>query len=279
MSTVALTPDMTAEQYHAYPAVSNSRISDFIEDPRLYYHKWLSGNYKPKAEKHFEIGSAAHEILLRNSHDRIAVIPEDVLAKNGAKSGNAWKQWSAENSGKIQLKSKDYAAVLRCCEVVRQHPAASQVLAYSGDCEYPMSAEFMGMHCKCCFDKLCRTSEGHLIVDFKTTEGGSTANKFVKSVASYGYYRQAAFYKTIAQLNGLEIYDFIFLVVSITEPYTVDLFRLDEEFIDMGMQEIDEAMIELIERTENNDWSGRGADQVVSLSPPSFLKYNRDYAL
>mgnify|MGYP001945596779 CR=1 FL=1 len=271
-----LSQDMTAEQYHAYPAVSNSRLSDFIEDPRLYHYKWLSGKYKPKSQRYFDLGTAVHEKLLLNKTSWL-VVPPKVLGKNGSKNTKAYREWSAEFSDYMQLTVEEHQTVMSCCEAVYQNPTATELLRLKGDPELPMTADYMGCECKCRFDKLCYTPNGAVILDVKTTGKSSTASSFVKSVTSYGYHRQAAIYKTIAELNEMEVLEFIFLVVSTSEPFTVDLFSLDAEFIDIGLQEVDAAITELIKRTQNNDWSGRGAGSIVSLSPPGYLKYKGDY--
>jgi len=278
MTATELTQDMTAEEYHAYPAVSNSRLSDFITDPRLYYYKWLSGEYKPKSQRYFDLGTAVHERLLLGETNYV-IVPPEVLGKNGAKSTKAYKEWAAENRGKMQLTVDEVAVVDSCCEAVKAHDVASQLLDLGGQPELPMQAEYMGCKCKCRFDKLCETPGGSVILDIKTTGKTSTPGSFVKSVANFGYHRQAAFYKQIAELNEIAITEFIFLVVSTEPPFTVDCYSLDDEFLDLGLREVDEAMTELIHRTENNDWSGRGAGQIVSLSPPGYLRYKGEYEL
>jgi len=277
MTTTELTQEMTAEEYHAYPAVSNSRLSDFIADPRIYYYKWLSGKYKPERKSHFDLGSGVHGKLLLGQEDW-SVIPSELLGKNGSKSTKAYREWASEQSGMI-LTEEEANKVQSCCDAVMQDSTARHLLSLTGTPELPMTADYMGLECKCRFDKLSEVPSGNVILDIKTTGSSSVASAFVKSVANYGYHRQAALYKQIAELNHCHVVDFFFIVVSVNEPFTVDCFNLDAEFIDLGMQEIDAAMTELISRTENNDWSGRGAGQIVSLSPPGYLKYKKDYEL
>lgn len=278
MTRTKLTQEMTAEEYHAYPAVSNSRLSDFIADPRVYYYKWLSGKFRQKSQRYFDLGSAVHERLLLGQTNYL-VVPQEVLGKGGAKTTKAYREWSAANKDKMQLTADEAAIVDSCCDAVMSHATASFLLRVDGEPELPMTADYMGCECKCRFDKLCQSPSGAIILDIKTTGKASTPGAFVKSITSYGYHRQAAFYKQIAQLNEIEVTEFIFLVVSTCEPFTVDCYSLDEEFLDIGLREVDSAMAELIQRTENNDWSGRGADQIVSLSPPGYLKYKGDYEL
>ena len=111
--------EVSNEDYHASPGVSNSQLKDFARDPRLYHHKYLSGNYKQERKSYFDFGSAVHDLCLLGDNSSIALIPDDVLSKTGAKSGAAWKEFEASNAGKLLLKASEYAAVERCVAAVK----------------------------------------------------------------------------------------------------------------------------------------------------------------
>lgn len=266
-------------EYHGSPGVSCSRLKDFMRDPRLYHHKWLSGKYVRESAPHFDFGSAVHEICLLGSQANIAVIPSDVLAKNGARSGGAWKEWSAENSGKMQLKQHDFDAVLRCVESIGKHPVASKLLSAAGECEVPRVYEHpvFDLTLKCKPDKYIPSTG--MIVDLKTTSAGTQPGAFAKHVGNFGYHHQEYFYRSVMELVGEPVHSFVFVVVDIGEPHTVDCYTLDSQFLEIAEADVESALSDLAERTRADFWEPYSHNSIVELSPPNYLKYRGDYQL
>ena len=271
---------MKANEYHALPGVSNSRLWDFMLDPRVYHHKYLSGAHKEEQKSHFDFGSAVHDICLLDTRDDIAVIPKDVLSKSGAKSGNAWKEWTAEHSDKIQLKEHEYKSVMACVNSIRADPVAGRLLSTFGatECCYQYTDEELGLILRCRTDKLLVCPDRNIVIDIKTTESNTRPDKFVKSVVNFGYHNQECFYRKVLASKGIEVTAFVFLVVGVKPPHTVDCYTLSDAFREIGMLQIETALRDLSDRTRANNWSLDNTD-VVELSPPNYLKPRGEYEL
>lgn len=90
-----------------------------------------------------------------------------------------------------------------------------------------------GVHCKCKPDILLP----HLgvAIDLKTTSGYATADDFAKSVRSYRYHVQDAFYSEGLKANGIEIAEFCFAPVS-KKDNVCRVFNLDQSVRVFGKQ-------------------------------------------
>ena len=270
------------DEYHAMEGVSNSRLKD-MRDPRVYCYKHLVGEYKPEHNACFDFGTCVHEIVLLGDASGIVIIPPSVLSKSGSKAGNAWKEFQADNSGKIMLKSSEYEAVMRCVDAVRANAKVAEYLNYPGgerERAYWSNDETLGLRLRCKTDLCVEVGKNTVdVFDLKTTAKPTGAADFVKSVANFGYHRQEYFYRRVLRMCGIEVRRFVFCAVSVDAPHTVDCFTLDSDFMRHAETEVENDLMNLAERTRSGDWSSRTAERLVELSPPNFMKYTGDYAV
>ena len=269
--------EISNEEYHSLPGVSNSKVNVFIEDVREYHYQFLSGRYVEESKDHFDFGTAVHDISLLGSSN-IAVIPSDVLARNGARSGNAWKEYRDANSDKLLLKIEDYRAVMRCVEEIKRHPIAGALLAAPGHAERMYQAEIDGLLCRCKPDKICFWNGKTIVVDLKTTPD-SKPNKFVKSIERFNYHRQEYFYRRVLDANDVHVDAFVFIAVADSEPHCVDCYELDAEWLKIASDEVQPALADLRRRTEQDDWKSSTENSVIRVSPPNYMKFRGQFAL
>lgn len=268
---------ISSDLYHSLPGESNSKISVFIEDPRLYHYQFLSGRFVQPKKDHFDFGAAVHEICLLGASN-ILVIPSEVLASNGARSGNAWKNFQSENADKILLKQSDYNAVMRCVEEIRSHPIAGQLLESPGYTERMYQANVDGLLVRCRPDKLCVWNGRNVVVDLKTTTD-TTPNKFVKSIERFGYHRQEYIYRKVLESdeNQVQVDAFIFVAVNDSEPHCVDCYELTEEWLDYARKEVDPAINDLRRRHAEDDWKSTTINKAIRISPPDYMRFKGQY--
>jgi len=266
------------EVYHVTPGVSHSGLQVFREDPRLYKYRYLDGNYDIERKDYFDFGSAVHELALLRSDANIVQIPQKVLSSNGAKSGGAWKQFEAENKGKLLLKSQDMEAVLACVKSIYEHPLASKFLACDGEPEqmYSVVDANLELKLKCKPDKPCITPHGIVICDLKTTDNPSPKS-FANSVVSYNYDCQQYFYQRVLRAMGHDVIKFVFVVVGKTAPYPVNVFEINEQDMAMAATIVENALSELAERYRANDWMPYNQDKIKVLSLPRYSQYRTEY--
>lgn len=141
--------NLSMEQYHLdKDTFSKSNIARFSEVGPVKY-KWEIDNKVFKSGEAYDIGTAAHTLILEGDEfeKRVAtnqpVPPKSVLAKDGSRRGKSYKiweeenlvPWKEENSGKIQLKkSEDIDLVKRMAECVLKNNDARCLLT-NGEAE------------------------------------------------------------------------------------------------------------------------------------------------
>jgi len=266
------------EEYHSLPGISNSKLSVLIEDPREYFHQFLSGQYVKKSKDHFDFGHAVHEICLQGLHN-VQVIPAEVLTKDGKRAGNAWQQYAAENSGSILMKAADYRAVMNCVEAVKRHPVAGELLSAPGYSErYFETTTLNGTIKRCKPDRVCDWNGKKIVVDLKTTTC-TLARKFVRSIEDFGYARQECFYRDVLEANDVFVDAFVFIAVKDSAPHCVDCYSIKNEWRTMARKEINDAIDDLEERTATGNWESKTANFIVELAPPGNLKFKGEYSL
>ena len=272
---------MDNDAYHASPGVSNSRLKVFMDDVREYHYQFLSGEYVPKSKACFDFGTAVHDVCLLGSSANIVPIPSSVLASNGAKNGNKWKDFEAENAGKMLLKHDEFMAVLRCVDAVQKHEFAKSLLYSKGPTEHAFFFDdpSLGLTLRCKLDKLCMMPSGNAVMDLKTTATGTTPSKFAKQIGNFGYHHQDYFYKRVLRDVGVNVENFFFVAVSTTEPHTVDCYTINQDFMNLAQDEVEAALSDLSRRTKDNDWRSPSHNAFVELAPPNYLKYQGDYQL
>ena len=116
------------------------------------------------------------------------------------------------------------------------------------------------------------------IIDLKTTSDAS-ATGFARSVASFNYHVQAAFYSDILRSLGKKVNYFLFIAVETSYPYFVGFYELDNVAIEQGRK----TYLELLELykycRERDEWWGyakKDGDQikaVQTLSLPAWKFY------
>ena len=161
------------DEYHAdTTSWSHSQIETLLESPPLFYGRHISKAFPRKSSPELDIGSFFHEVLSNPAglEDATVQIPESVLS-NGAKRGNAWKEWKAEHAGKLLLKKEEALGVSRMVVSLLNHPKANWLLNSDGPQELSIRWEDAdtGLMLRARPDKLVGYRDGVIAVDWKST--------------------------------------------------------------------------------------------------------------
>lgn len=262
--------DMPADEYHAEPAVSNSMLSDLRRSPRHCYALHLAADKpvrEPTASMRF--GTMAHCVVLEPAkfHQRYAVKPQshDGRTKEG-------KAWAAEHAGREIISAEESTAATRLQSAVYAVPELAHALS-SGRAEVSVfwTDERTGLRCRARPDWLHRLPDGRLIVvDLKTTSDASPT-EFARSVWTYGYHRQEAFYKAGLTACGEEVAAFLFAAVTNAHPFIAVPYVLDDDAVMRGAAEVRDLIDLFAECKRTNEWPAYGSGvQVLSL--PAWAK-------
>lgn len=271
--------NVSAEEYHADSAnsVSRSELKDFGYSPALYFGRHVLGEYPREESPALDFGSALHGLALEGDSG-VVVIPEHVLSKNGARSGQAWKDFEAEHDGKILMKSHEFAPVEKMLAAIQRHAlAANLIFGRPGQNEIGLRwyCKDTGIRRRARLDRLL---DDGAIVDLKSTNDCRPA-EFVKSIVKFGYHAQAAYYCDAIEAMTGERIPFVFVAVEKTAPYGCECFELDEEFLEMGRAENLRLLERLAECRKSGVWETSTHGQIVTVSPPNWLRFKDQYEM
>lgn len=257
--------DMPEAEYHRRPELSSTEARRLLDSPAKF--KWAQTHPQaPKAE--FDLGHAVHEKVL-GVGGGITVIPDDVLASNGAVSTKAAKEFieAARADGLTPIKRDVADVVDAMAEAVLAHPSARVLLEQDGG--HPEASVFATdpdteIEMRARFDYLAR-----IAVDLKTARDASP-NGFARAAADHGYHVQRGHYLDTLEFAGGNADGFVFVVVESTAPYLVGVYRLNSEFEDLGVRQARHARRIYRECILNDSWPGYG-DNIQSLMAPFWL--------
>jgi len=251
--------------YHADEALGSTSLKTLAKrTPAHYQYEKLN----PKSSAAFDLGTAAHSLILEQDESGVVVIDVD------AKRGKVWTDpaSAAEAEGKIALTSKEWAQVVAMRDAVMAHPFARGLFTghkaeQSVFWEEPWEDD--GLLLKCRPDAW----QPGALIDLKTARDANP-NEFGKTAHEYGYHQSAAHYIDGVKAATGEELPFHFVLVEKTAPYLVSVVELDWEAIDLGRALNDRAKRIYRECVETNTWPGYPSAEPISL--PTYAVYQTE---
>lgn len=248
----------TAKEYFADPSTSRSDLDIYIRSPLEYYERRVARTKAdPPPGPALRIGTHLHAAVLEPSvwEDTRSRLPGDARASR--------ERQQVEGMLASLEGSRTPAA-----------RAARQLLWGEGQSEVSITwrDDATGLACRSRLDRLLVRSSSVLVVELKTTEDPSP-EEFARSIHKFGYHRQAAFYLNAAiELVGEARASFAFVVVRKEPPHEVAVYQLDDESIEIGRQEVREAMAALKASRETNTWSAPWENGATTIGLPAWAK-------
>jgi exodeoxyribonuclease VIII len=190
------------------------------------------------------LGTALHAALLEPAkfEAQIAIAPE---CDRRTKDGKAvWEAFQLQAEGRTVITADQGESLAGMVEAVKASKAAAGLLRMANVREVSVFATdpLIGLPIKARLDAWAPGDRGEFIVDIKTTSGLASRSEFERTLASYGYGAQAAFYMRVARAAGLKVSEFIFIAVETSDPYGVGCYALDEEIVALFEPEVDRAI-------------------------------------
>lgn len=253
---------MRDEDYRAIEAVNWSTLKEIRRSPAHYKHA-LAAPREDTPDMRF--GRAVHAAILEPQR-----YPLDFLVWPGTRRGKAWEEFEASNAGREILTIDEAERVEAIAASVRAHPAAAVILD-GASTEYVVrwTDPETGIACKSRLD-VCRPSDG-AISDLKTCQDASEES-FSRSIVSYGYHAQIAFYALgLSALYGEPIHPHRLTLIAIEKraPYAVAVYQLDAAALAAGMAIARSALRLLAECRAADRWPGYG-DEPIPVALPSW---------
>lgn len=259
---------MPAEKYHADPCVVpslNASTANVLlrESARKAWfgHPRLNPAFARKEESKFDLGTAAHAMLLEG-RDVIQVCDFDDWRKAEARA----QRDAARSAGKVPLLKKhrdDVVAMVATAEAFIQHSEIAEHWP-DGDSELVAVCEDRGVWLRARLDRI--TKRRRFIFDYKSTEDASP-DTFGRQIIRMGYHIQEAFYRRV--VRNLQSVDprFAFLAQSTEPPYECSLHGCDPALQEIADLEIERAIGIWRDCSQKKVWPSHGGRIHWAMAP------------
>ena len=263
----------TNEQYHAdTQRVSNSMLSVLQRSPQEYQQRYVTKTMPhPKPSEAMALGTLVHCMALEPHEVANRFIFKPYGMDRRTREGKlAWQ--TLVESGKDIVTLEQFETAQACWQALAYHDQIGVALRADGIIEQRIDWHRGGLAMRCKPDKVIPTMR--LIIDVKTSADASP-KEFARSVANYGYARQAALYKDAVEAtycdNQQEEFRFLFAVVCTEPPYEVACYELSDEAMRYGYRNADTLISELQVRIERDDWLPDWGSGIVTLDLPRWI--------
>ena len=264
--TDAIQYDLDETEYHAHPALSSSGARKLLPPSCPAVFDWERRN-PPPGKSVFDIGSAAHKLVLGAGMDIRVVDAKDWRTKAAQAERD-----EARAAGEIPVLTHEYELVRGMADALALHPVASQLLLGEGTSEVSIfwRDDRSGVPCRARIDRLTQNvMDDPVAVDYKTCQSADP-RALTRSVASYGYHQQHAWYVDgIKAVGRADDPGFLFVFQEKSPPYPVTVVALDADAVRAGEARNRRARSIFARCTQTDEWPGH-TDQVVRLSMPAW---------
>ncbi|MDR6268877.1 PD-(D/E)XK nuclease-like domain-containing protein [Arthrobacter russicus] len=243
---------LSSADYHRYHALGSTSLKTLAMRTPAHYQWDLHHRVE---KKEFDLGTAAHSMILENDDSRIVQVNFDSWISRDAKEARA----AAYADGLTPLLIRDYRQVVGMRDAVMAHPLARQAFT-NHKAETSVFWKEDGLDLKCRPDAW----RPDLLIDLKTTKNADPRH-FNKTVADFGYHQSHAHYVDgIKAVTGEEL-PFLFVLVEKFPPYLVSVVELHPLAVDMGRRLNTRAKRIYQECTKTGIWPGYPRSEQIEL--------------
>jgi hypothetical protein len=234
---------MPIDDYHSAktciePSISSTGLRQIFKQSPAHY--WAFSVYNPnrhiKEETPFQIlGSATHHLLLGEEkfRQRFAIRPDRIGGVKWSGQGTACDAWLKLNAGKKIILSQHMQQIRGMAKAMASHPLVrAGILNGQIETSYIWKHTETGVWCKTRPD--ASPNDSLDFADLKTCN--SIAEEDLRrSIASYGYFQQAALHaEACYQCTGMKMNSFTLVFVETKPPHCVAVRTLKETDIERG---------------------------------------------
>jgi len=231
---------ITNAEYHGRKThISSTGVRTFHNNKKKF--KYGLTHELLKQTKAMADGTAVHSFFLERDKFNTDYVTKPADIKLNTKVG---KEWAQEHQSKIIIDSEFSSNLFEMEKSFMDSPAK---IIYNknmgGQTELSYFWDDLGLvKGKCRPDWI--SDDGSIVIDLKTTIDASPKG-FQKSISNWGYHLQLGWYLRGLQKLGLDSYDFIFIAIEKTPPFSVGVYRADQEMINYAMNKLDEIVPEI----------------------------------
>jgi len=258
-------PNIPHAEYHAMTEiVSNSYLGRLDKCP--------AAAKVPMGETAaLTFGRAYHSFVLDGSESfgrDFAVAP--AMDKRTKEGKAAYAMFCEELAGKTVIDQSDMDAIEAMYGSLLVHPIASSLLI-EGRSEMSVfwTDEETGLPCKCRPDRIPDGDHG-VILDLKSVRSAEI-HAFTSACMSYGYAREAGMYiEGFNAVSSVKVDAFVFICQEKDPPYRVEVFTMEDLFIEYGQKEFHRLIAIEAECRKNNFWPNYKYEEMRTLYLPNY---------
>jgi hypothetical protein len=250
--------DMAA--YHAAPSLSSGALRCFARSPAHYRAQFLLGLPR-EPSRALALGSALHRLMEspEGFEAEYCVRPEGLDSR-----GKALKAWTAEQDGKRILSADELADLTCMAASVHRHSRVMRILSRGlSEPSVFWTDEETGLACKARPDHW--DPRLSLILDFKSCTD-ARPNAVQRSIASYGYDLQAAWY-----LEGTGAAQWAWVFVEKSPPYGCAVYLASSDLVVRAREDIRRLLGDLAECQRLDRWPGY-AESITEVNLPAWAR-------
>jgi hypothetical protein len=258
-------PNISHDAYHKMTeVVSNSYLGRLNHCP-------ASANIPMAETPALTFGRAFHSFIL----DGVKSFQRDFAVSPGidkrTKEGKAAYALFCEESGdKTVISQDDMDSIEEMYGAIVTHPIAAKLLM-EGRSEMSVfwTDEKTGLPCKCRPDRIPDGDHG-VILDLKSVRSAEI-HAFTSACMTYGYAREAGMYiEGFNTVSSAKVDAFVFICVEKEPPYRIEVYTLEDLFIEYGKKEF-RRLINIEKECRDNDfWPHWKNEEIKTLYLPNY---------
>lgn len=261
-----------AATYHADPCETPSLSNSIVRllATRTPRHAWMAHpRLNPArrliedAEQKFDIGSAAHSLLLEGE-DCVRVIDAPDWRTNAAKAARD----TARGEGLIPLLPRQHAAVTAMADAARAYIDTTQLrgIFQRGKPEQTVIWRD-SLHVLCRARPDWMTDDYSEILDYKSTAVEGPGDFMRRNMVAHGYDTQAVFYPRGVEALGHRRPRFLFLVQEAVAPFLCYLVEPAASMVELATHKLLRALPLWRDCLASNRWPGYSVDVHQAEAP------------
>jgi hypothetical protein len=257
---------ISIQDYHSDPRISNSDLTLINKSIDHYLNK-----AEREVNDDFIFGQVVHDMILSpDIFDQVYIAQPEHIKR---RAGKEWDYFVNQNPDKTILDQKTIVKLEAIKENFIKHPKASLLLK-DGMAEESFFYEMAGIKCKCRPDFV--NTKYNVLIDLKTTSA-IMPDEFARSIASYRYHVQAAWYLDgINQCLEQKFEKFLFIAIDKKAPYSICIYDLGDESIEEGRRQYLKDLNKYIDYLYNKDkkeYFTGVSSEIVTLQLPTWAFY------
>lgn len=251
---------LTKADYRAAPGLSTSQLKAFAECPEG----------KPQKETDAMLFGTRLESIMFGAYRDIAIQPESIKVRRGKE----WDAFQDEHPNADIIRAAEYDELQRAVDAIQANATADDLLNADTWLSFFWHDSETRVLRKAELDVL----RPDIIVDLKTCADVS-AQVWTRQAESLRYHWQAASYQDAVQSVLGVLLPVVFVCVANKPPYSVEIYEMDQRWIDEGLEEV-RACIRRYERCrESGVWRSPTWGKIVNVSRPRWARYADDYSI